>query len=239
MVIKRKIRVISLIALTMVLSVNTLIVTRASIIDDFLKSIGLKTETEQNVLEETIINKEVEEYLDSNQKEVLSKIDDIFGAIKNVDIDSIKDNMDYVLPKQVINNIEEYFRDYSNGKDNVKVILDTLKYQVDSITTAGDKVIAKITYTYPSADKLISKVLPEVLIKNAGVLFSGQLNNDNLDSILEIVKKEIEKERYEVETFTREFNFKKIDEEWKLVDVASIIKDAEDYINSISKNLFK
>lgn len=239
MIKKRKIRVMLLIALTMVLCVNTLTVTRAGIIDDLLKSIGLKTETEQNVLEETIINKEVEEYLDSNQKEVLSKIDEIFGNIKNVDIDSIKDNIDYVLPKQVINNIEEYFRDYSNGKNNVKAILNTLKYQVDSITTAGDKVIAKITYTYPSADKLISKVLPEVLIKNAGVLFSGQLNNDNLDSILETVKKELEKERYEVETFTREFNFKKIDGTWKLVDVGSIVKDAEGYINNISKNFFK
>lgn len=239
MIKKSKIRVMLLIALTMVLCVNILTVTRAGIIDDLLKSIGLKTETEQNVLEETIINKEVEEYLDSNQKEVLSKIDEIFGNIKNVDIDSIRDNIDYVLPKQVVSNIEEYFRDYGNGKDNVKVILGTLKYQVESITTAGDMVIAKITYTYPSADKLISKVLPEVLIKNAGVLFSGQLNNDNLDSILEIVKNELEKERYEVETFTREFNFKKIDGTWKLVDVGSIVKDAEGYINNISKNFLK
>lgn len=213
--------------------------TRASIIDNFLNAIGItfeKKETEEKV---EVIEKELSDYLDSRQQEVVAEIDKIYNNIQNMDIDAIADSIDYNMPKQTIINVKDFFDDYDNGLENAKSIAKTLKYKIESVTNIGDKVIAKITYTYPSIPKAITKVLPEIVIKNAGLIFGGAITNDTIDSVLESIKKELQKGSYEVETFTREFAFEKIRGKWKMVEVDGIVKDLTKYINEIGNNLFK
>ena len=222
--------------------------TRASIIDDFLNAIGITSEKKETEEKVEVIEKELADYLDSRQQEVVAEIDKIevvaeidkiYNNIQNMDIDAIAGSIDYNMPKQTIANVKDFFDDYENGLENAKSIAKTLKYKIESVTNIGDKVIAKITYTYPSIPKAITKVLPEIVIKNAGLIFGGAITNDTIDSVLESIKKELQKGSYEVETFTREFAFEKIRGKWKMVEVDGIVKDLTKYINEIGNNLFK
>ena len=230
--------IISFMAVSFI-SLNSVQFTRADIIEDFLTAIGITSvKSEQKDYHETI-SKSEEEYLDSRQKEVAAEIDKIYSNIQNMDIDAIAGSIDYNIPKQTVANVKDFFDDYDNGLENAKSIAKTLKYKIESVTNIGDKVIAKITYTYPSIPKAITKVLPEIVIKNAGLIFGGAITNYTIDSVLESIKNELQKGSYDIEKYTREFAFKNIGGKWKMVEVEDIVKDLTKYINEIGNNLFK
>ena len=230
---------IILLVITSIVSLSIAQTTRASIIDDFLNAIGITSEKKETEEKVEVIEKELADYLDSRQQEVVAEIDKIYNNIQNVDLDAIADSIDYNVPKQTIANVKDFFNDYENGLENSRSIARTLKYKIESVTNIGDNVIAKITYTCPSIPKVIPKVLPEIVIKNAGLIFGGAITNDTIDSVLESVKNELQKGSYEAQTFTREFAFKKIGDKWKMVEVDGIVEDLSKYINDIGNNLFK
>lgn len=230
---------IILLVIASIVSLSVVQTTKANIIDDFLNAIGITSEKKETEEKVEVIEKELADYIDSRQQEVVAEIDKIYNNIQNVDLDAIADSIDYNVPKQTIANVKDFFNDYENGLENSRSIARTLKYKIESVTNLGDKVIAKITYTSPSISKVISKILPEIVIKNAGLIFGGAITNDTIDSVLESVKNELQKGSYEVETFTRDFAFKKIGDKWKMVEVDGIVKDLSKYINDIGNNLFK
>ena len=215
-------------------------VARANIFDNILNAIGITSEKkESNEANIESISNDIEEKLDSRQKEVVDKIEDIYNDIQNIDIAGLANSIDYKISTQVISNLDNFFENYGGAKDNLQPILKTIVYKIDDIRNEGNKVIAKITYTYPSIPKIITKVLPEIILKNARILFGGQITNDTIDSVLGSIKNEIKKGTYEVETFTREFAFERIGDEWKMVRVDEIVNDASKYINDISKSFLK
>lgn len=230
---------IILLAIVSIMSLSIVQITRANIIDDFLSAIGITSEKKVKEEKVEVIEKGLSDYLDSRQQEVVAEIDKIYTNIQNMDIDAIADSIDYNLPKQTITNVKEFFEDYENGLYNAKSIASTLKYKIESVTNMGDKVIAKIAYTYPSIPKVIKKVLPEIVLKNAGIIFGGNITNDTLDSVLSSITNELEKGEYEVETFTREFTFEEIGGDWKIVDVDNIVKDLMKYVNDIGNSFLK
>lgn len=230
---------IILLAIISIMSLSIVQITRANIIDDFLSAIGITSEKKVKEEKVEVIEKGLSDYLDSRQQEVVAEIDKIYTNIQNMDIDAIADSIDYNLPKQTITNVKEFFEDYENGLYNAKSIASTLKYKIESVTNMGDKVIAKIAYTYPSIPKVIKKVLPEIVLKNAGIIFGGNITNDTLDSILNSITNELEKGEYEVETFAREFTFEEIGGDWKIVDVDNIVKDLMKYVNDIGNSILK
>lgn len=231
---------ILLVAIVVLMSSVFVQASRANIIDDFLKAIGISSEKEEMVKESIEnVNQEVEKYLDERQKEVVSKIEDIYSDIQNVNLDELAGSLDYKLPTQIMSNLNDFFKNYNNGLINLKSILGIMKYKIEDVRNEGNRVIAKITYTYPAIPKLITKVLPEIIMKNASILFGAEINNDTIDSALGSIKKELDKGSYEVETFTREFVFEQFGEDWKMVKVDDIVKDATKYINDIGKSFLK
>ena len=213
----------------------------ANIIDKFMDIFGISNETiSDNYNTSDDINfSDIEINLDDRQKEVVTKIEEIYSYILNINIAGLEASIDYKINTEIINNLEQFLLNYKDSANNLKSILGTIKYKIVNVRNDGDKVIAKITYTYPSIAKLIKKVLPEIILKNAGILFGGQINNDVIDSALESIKKELDKGAYEVEESTREFVFEKFGNTWKVTKVDDIVKDFTVYLNGISKNFFK
>lgn len=240
---KRKITLfVSMIIFSLMMST---LVSNAGIIDDILKGFGIKTEENVGNDAKEAVENIIEESLDEDQKAVIKQIENIYMGITNLDLDLVLDNIDYELPEEIRNNIQDFFDNYHDGKDNVKGILKTVKYNIESVSSVQDKMVAKITYSYPEVTKVIKKVLPEIIIKNPTLLlamknptalFLPGLNNDILSSIFEIVKNELDKNSYETETYTRDFNFKLIDGKWKLIDTESIVKDFNMYLNNLPKS---
>ncbi|MBO6119785.1 MAG: hypothetical protein J6P02_04905 [Lachnospiraceae bacterium] len=240
---KRKITLfVSMIIFSLMMST---FVSNAGIIDDILKGFGIKTEESVGNDAKEAVENIIEESLDEDQKAVIKQIENIYMGITNLDLDLVLDNIDYELPEEIRNNIQDFFDNYHDGKDNVKGILKTVKYNIESVSSVQDKMVAKITYSYPEVTKVIKKVLPEIIIKNPTLLlamknptalFLPGLNNDILSSIFEIVKNELDKNSYETETYTRDFNFKLIDGKWKLTDTESIVKDFNMYLNNLPKS---
>lgn len=240
---KRKITLfVSMIIFSLMMST---FVSNAGIIDDILKGFGIKTEESVGNEAKEAAENIIEESLDEDQKAVIKQIENIYMGITNLDLDLVLDNIDYELPEEIRNNIQDFFDNYHDGKDNVKGILKTVKYNIESVSSVQDKMVAKITYSYPEVTKVIKKVLPEIIIKNPTLLlamknptalFLPGLNNDILSSIFEIVKNELDKNSYETETYTRDFNFKLIDGKWKLTDTESIVKDFNMYLNNLPKS---
>lgn len=213
----------------------------ANIIDKFMDIFGISNETiSDNYNTSDDINfSDIETNLDDRQKEVVAKIEEIYSYILNINIAGLESSIDYKINTEIINNLEQFLLNYKNCANNLKSILGTIKYKIVNVRNDGDKVIAKITYTYPSITKLIKKVLPEIILKNASILFGGQINNDVIDSALESIKKELDKGTYEVEMFTREFVFAKFGDYWKVIEVEDIVNDATKYVNEIGKSFFK
>ena len=213
----------------------------ANIIDKFMDIFGISNETiSDNYNTSDDINfSDIEINLDDRQKEVVAKIEEIYSYIQNINIAGLEASIDYKISAETINNLEQFLLNYKDSANNLKSILGTIKYKIVNVRNDGDKVIAKITYTYPSIAKLIKKVLPEIILKNAGILFGGQINNDVIDSALESIKKELDKGTYEVEMFTREFAFAKFGDYWKVIEVEDIVNDATKYVNEIGKSFFK
>ena len=213
----------------------------ANIIDKFLDIFGISNETiSDNYNTSDDINfSDIEINLDDRQKEVVAKIEEIYSYILNINIAGLEASIDYKINTEIINNLELFLLNYNDSANNLKSILGTIKYKIVNVRNDGDKVIAKITYTYPSIAKLIKKVLPEIILKNAGILFGGQINNDVIDSALESIKKELDKGAYEVEMFTREFVFAKFGDCWKVIEVEDIVNDATKYVNEIGKSFLK
>lgn len=213
----------------------------ANIIDKFMDIFGISNETiSDNYNTSDDINfSDIEINLDDRQKEVVAKIEEIYSYIQNINIAGLEASIDYKINTEIINNLEQFLLNYKDSANNLKSILGTIKYKIVNVRNDGDKVIAKITYTYPSIAKLIKKVLPEIILKNAGILFGGQINNDVIDSALESIKKELDKGTYEVEMFTREFVFAKFGDYWKVIEVEDIVNDATKYVNEIGKSFFK
>ena len=226
---------IIMLSLVILISICNVKVSNAGFIDEIKSLFGVVKETKTNDTEETKIQPDIEEYLDSRQKEVVAEIENIYQNIQNIDLKELENKIDYDIPNQVIYNVDEFFNEYKDSLGNSKAILSTIKYSIESVSNAGEKVIVKIKYTLPSISKLFTKVLPEIIIKNAKALFDNQLTNENLDSILESVSKEIEKGVYEVETYTRDFSFKNVGGKWKLIDINDIIKDATQYVKELTK----
>ena len=166
----------------------------ANIIDKFMDIFGISNETiSDNYNTSDDINfSDIEINLDDRQKEVVAKIDEIYSYIQNFNIAGLEASIDYKINAETINNLEQFLLNYKDSANNLKSILGTIKYKIVNVRNDGDKVIAKITYTYPSIAKLIKKVLPEIILKNAGILFGGQINNDVIDSALESIKKDLE-----------------------------------------------
>lgn len=228
---------IILLSLVVFITIFEVKATNAGFIDEIKNLFGVSKETvtKINDTDETKIQPDIEEYLDSRQKEVVVEIENIYQNIQNIDLKELERRIDYDIPNQVIYNVNEFFNEYKNSLGNSKSILSTIKYSIESVSNAGDKVVVKIKYTLPSISKLFTKVLPGIFIKNAKALLDSKLTNENIDSILESVSKEIEKGVYEVETYTRDFSFKNIGGEWKLVDINGIIKDATQFVKELTK----
>ena len=226
-----------LLSLVILFSVCEVKITNADFIDDIKSFFGITKETKAKIndLEETPITSNIEIQLDSRQQEVVSEIENIYQNIQNVDLAKLSDEIDYDIPKQVIFNVNEFFKEYDSSHKNAKTLLSTIKYKIIDISNIGDRIVVKIEYITPSISKIITKILPEVLLKNAQALLNNKLTNENLDSILGILSKEIEKGTYEIETYTKDFNFENFNGKWKLIGVNSIIKDVIQYVNGLAK----
>ena len=223
--------------LVLILSIFSVKPLNAGFIDDILGYFGVKNEDEitNNNQVETTVSKEVEKSLNENQKEVLTEVEKIYQNIQDVNLRELKNSLNYDLPEQVIINVDEFFKECDNSFENTKSILKTITYNVEDIQDFGDTVVVKIKYSLPSISKIFTKVLPEILVKNAKALLSNQITNENLDSILNSVSNEIRKGNYEIETYTRDFTFKKFGAKWKLCFVDSIIQDANKFIRGALK----
>lgn len=223
--------------LVLIVSVCSVKPSNAGFIDDVLGYFGVKNEDEitNNDQVETTVSKEVEKSLNENQKEVLIEVEKIYQNIQDVNLRELKNSLNYDLLEQVIINVDEFFKEYDNSFENTKSILKTITYNVEDIQDFGDTVVVKIKYSLPSISKIFTKVLPEILVKNAKALLSNQITNENLDSMLNSVSNEIRRGNYEIETYTRDFTFKKFGAKWKLVFVDSIIQDADKFIRGALK----
>ena len=223
-----------------IMSLSSAKVSNAGIINDFFKVIGIETKNKTNNEDnEEVISKVINEGLDDRQKEVVDLLNNIYKDIQELNVDGIEKCIDYKIPEQIVFNLKEFFSDYSDSTEHLKSVLLNIKYKIDSVKNDEERVITTITYSYPPIEKIIKKVLPEILLKNASIIFGGQITNETINSVLESIAKELKKGDYELSSNTREFAFKKVGNEWKLVDVDNIVKDAIEYINEISSNMLK
>lgn len=209
----------------------------ANIIDDVLKAVGLTPKENELITDSNEESNVRFEPSDGVQKEVLDKIYEIVGDIKELDIDSFRENIDYNLNAQDIKNFKFFIENYDNAKSDLISILGTIDINIKDITYDGDSAKAKIDYTYRAYDKLIKNILPEVIIANPKLIVDRNINNDILASVINIAEKELSSGNYEEKTAERDFTFKKVGGEWKLAGIDIIINELNVYKDGIIKNI--
>lgn len=218
-------------------------VSYAAVFPDILKIFGIgideseKDSSDKKIEKEKSVN-ETETYTEE-QKKIAKVIADFYDGMINVDIDRMMSNTNYNLSKSYLNDINNFYSEYPESLEDTKRILKSIDYKIISFSNAGDKVYVKIEYTYPTVKKLMEKVLPSILIKNAKDLFAGNISNKNLSSIMDILALEVQKNNYDKSKGTYELVFKKIDGEWKLTELFDIENKLRKYIDELGSNFLK
>ena len=243
---KNFIKKIFIIALTINLSLSFIILSSTNVyatgLNDVVKSAidnfaGMfKSSSEEEI--EGKYDSEFNKSLTESEEAVKKKIEEIYSYIEDLDLDSILKNIDYNVPKEVIENIKDFFNQYEGAYDNVQAIISKLQYKIEDVTDDGKKVTAKITYTYPKIDSLIKKVMPEILFKNFSTILKGNINNDILNSAISSIRNEMDRGTFDIETNTYDFKFAKKGNDYKLVDVRDIEKNINAYIENLRKSIF-
>ena len=179
------------------------------------------------------ISLELEESLNQSEKEVVDEIEKIFNDISNVDLDEVIDKLNIDKEDKRIKNIKGFFENYPSASHSMEIIFGGFNYSIVDINEKDDIVKAKITFTYPSIDDIIKKITPTVIIKNLNKIRNGQITNEIIDSALKEAAEVISKGNYDVDSFDYEFEFKKMNGKWKIVNVNDIVNDLTRYFRSI------
>ena len=164
--------------------------------------------------------------------EVVVIIDEIFNDIKNVDVNSLKNNLNYDIGKNDLNDIESFFENNNDDKKNMQYIFKDLRYDIEDINVSDDTAKVRIQYTLPSIKELILKIIPKVVMKNFGTFFDNGITNDVASYVIESIKNELQSGSIKNGLYVYDFSFKKVENKWVLSDVDTLIKDATEYIRS-------
>ncbi len=226
---RKRINKYVLLFLTIIISINMTFISNADILDDLFKAIGIVKENE-SLIDETI-EKEIEEKLTTNQKEVVAKVDEIYNDLIELNIDGVLNNINYSVPNYLKKNVEDFLAEYPNSKKTIKNILGSIKYKIENVEEKNDTVIVKITYQYPDMENIVKDSMFSIFINNAPDILSGNIDNDTLDSMLVTLNKTFEKKKTFL-TNTYDFKFKKIGDDWKLIEVDDIEKKITNYVNN-------
>ena len=206
-------------------------IAKASIIDDVMKIFGLYNldkESEESVKNDSyrITNKNFDEI----QSEVATAVEEIYVNIKDVDIESLKGNVDYDMNREAIKDVEQFLTDNEDAKKDLQYIFNNFSYHIDDIKISGGTAKVKIQYSLLSIKELYKKILPKILLLNIGNHFNNGITSDAALSIIGYIKSELQKGSVKNEIYTSDFSFKKTGNNWLLTDVNGLISDATKYI---------
>lgn len=142
-----------------------------------------------------------------------------FDIIKNVDIDKIKKDYSDEQTKGYIAAVETFMTDYPESKGMLKTILGEIDYDIRDVESYDERMTVHIDFTAPDFEKVISKVMPKIIINNVFTLFSEKLSEKNIYYIIECIYDELVKEKsdegsYKKVKFTYDFKFKKENGTW-------------------------
>lgn len=150
-----------------------------------------------------------------------------FDIIKNVDIDRIKKDYSDEQTRETITAAETFMTNYPESKGMLKTILGEIDYDIKDVENYDEKIVVHVDFATPDFEKIISKIMPKIIIKNVLSLFSKKLSEENIFYIIKCIYDELVKEKddessYKKVTFLYDFKFKKENDMWVISNFEDI-----------------
>lgn len=174
-------------------------------------------------------------YLDltNDEETVVLQIENAIKYIKNVDIDKIYEvfgDSALAIDKKAV---KEFFSKNQAFARTLKSLLAKVDLIISSVATKDDIVEVNTSITCPSLTKLLETIMPEVLLKNVSAFVSGNVTEENINSILGVIDKAIEDDSLSMDNFDIKLKFKKIDGKWVIVNSSELMSVIEDKYKDI------
>ena len=213
-------------------------ITNASIIDDIKNVFGISSEkaqgTESAITLSNLIDDELESGLTDDEKEVVDEISNVVDSIRRVDLDEIWGTIGDGLKGVDKDDITAFFDEYPESLNSVKIFISRLNVKITDIKTENGIIYTHITIDHPSLKEIVSIIMPEVLLNNAGAFINNNITNENVNSILNSIRKAVEKNNISRDELNLDIEFKKSNGRWVIFNGNKISKELENHFNDIA-----
>lgn len=216
-------------------------ISNASIIDDIKSAFGINNETakitENSVISPKIIDDELDAKLTDAERVVAEQIESTVVSIREVDLDEIWRIFGSELKNLNIKDTEDFFDEYPESLNSLKTIFSRISVKITDIKTENDRIYAYVSIDHPAIKEVVSAIMPEVLLNNAGAFINNNITNENVNSILNSIRKAVEKSNMGRDKFSLDIEFKESNGRWVIANGDKIAKDVENHINDIESEI--
>lgn len=213
-------------------------ISSASIIDDFKATLGIKNEavkgTESLDRSNELIDSELESRLTDDERKVVNQIESTITNIKKLDLNEIWKEFGDNLKGLNKNDTSEFFNEYPESLNSVKMIFSKSYLKIDDIRTENGRIYAKISINHPSIKEIVKIIMPEVIFNNASAFINDSITNENVNSILKSIKKALENNDISFEVLDLTIEFKEENGRWVIANEDKIAKEVESLLDFMS-----
>ena len=183
--------------------------------------------------------------LNDNDK-IKEAVDGLLQNVKNVDFENAMqyiDENDKDNVENVTRPVSDFIMQYPSSKDDIVNILSKIEYEIKNIEKVDSNLVkVEINFTFPDYQNIIEKCKVQIIAKNAlRYITNGfKLDNEILSSSLNIISKEIDKDKnIPNANFNYSLNFKNVGGKYKLQNLPQIYNDIEKVVSSKISNVLK
>ena len=213
-------------------------ISNASIIDDIKSAFGINNETakitENSVISSKIIDDELNAKLTDAERVVAEQIESTVVSIREVDLDEIWRIFGSELKNLNIKDTEDFFDEYPESLNSLKTIFSRISVKITDIKTENGRIYAYVSIDHPAIKEVVSAIMPEVLLNNAGAFINNNITNENVNSILNSIRKAVEKSNMGRDKFSLDIEFKESNGRWVIANGNKLSKDIEAHFNDIA-----
>ena len=210
-------------------------ISSASIIDDFKAALGIKNETVKGIenldKSDELIDSELASRLTNDEKKVVNKIESVVNSIKNVDLNEIWKEFGNSLKGLNKNDTSDFFNEYPESLNSLKTIFSRISLKITDIKTENDRIYAYVSIDHPAIKEVVSAIMPEVLLNNAGAFMNNNITNENVNSILNSIRKAVEKSNMGRDKLNLDIEFKESNGRWVIANGNKLSKDLESLLD--------
>ena len=176
--------------------------------------------------------------LKNDEKEALDAFKKIVNSFIDFNINDISNNL-YNINSNNIDRFTNFVNEYPNSVNVLSKYFSGTDVKILNYSNNNSVITFNTEVSIYDLKKLVTKAAPKFIAKNFLSLMKGKegINNKVINSLLECIGNELNKNNNELVAFNYNFEFKKENNVYKLSNYLTIINDIQKYVESLYSNI--